>query len=37
VTKRGDFFTFNKKKGFTMGKSLRSNFIKDKEIPGPGK
>jgi len=36
MTRTGEFTTFNKKKGFTMGKSLRSNVIKNKDIPGPG-
>jgi len=32
----GDFTTFQASKGFSMGKSKRTNMIKNKDIPGPG-
>jgi len=36
MTRTGDYTIINKKKGFTLGKSLRSNIIKNKDVPGPG-
>ena len=32
----GDFATFQKSKGFSMGRSKRTNVIKNKDVPGPG-
>lgn len=32
----GENTTFQKSKGFSMGRSKRTNIIKNKDVPGPG-